>query len=97
MCTTSTECKTILIAVLTVKSGMDPHMISQDSGYFGGIVQLLGFLVGVGISWSNHPVGAGDSVGSCPVGAGYPLSCYPVGAGCSLLRCSVGARCSPSK
>jgi hypothetical protein len=32
MCTTSTECKTILIVVLTVKSGMDPHMISQDSG-----------------------------------------------------------------
>jgi hypothetical protein len=32
MCTTSTEFKTILTAVLTVKSDMDPHMISRDSG-----------------------------------------------------------------
>jgi hypothetical protein len=29
MCTTSTECKTIITAVLTVMSGMDPHMISR--------------------------------------------------------------------
>jgi hypothetical protein len=28
MCTTSTECKTVIIAVLTVMSGMDPHMVS---------------------------------------------------------------------
>jgi hypothetical protein len=28
-CTTSTECKTIITAVLTVMSGMDPHMISR--------------------------------------------------------------------
>jgi ABC-type polysaccharide/polyol phosphate export permease len=28
MCTTSTECETIIIVVLTVMSGMDPHMIS---------------------------------------------------------------------
>jgi hypothetical protein len=27
-CTTSVECKTIITAVLTVMSGMDPHMIS---------------------------------------------------------------------
>jgi hypothetical protein len=27
MCTTSAECKTVLTAVLTVVSGMDPHMI----------------------------------------------------------------------
>jgi hypothetical protein len=27
-CMTSTECKTIIIVVLTVMSGMDPHMIS---------------------------------------------------------------------
>jgi hypothetical protein len=27
------------------------------------MVQLLGFLVGAAISWSNHPVGAEDSVG----------------------------------
>jgi hypothetical protein len=49
------------------------------------MVQLLGFPVGAGISWSNHLVGAGDSVGSCLDGTGYPLSCYPVGAGGSLL------------
>jgi hypothetical protein len=28
MCTTSVECKTIIIVVLKVMSGMDPHMIS---------------------------------------------------------------------
>jgi hypothetical protein len=28
ICTTSAECKTITIAVLTIMSGMDPHMIS---------------------------------------------------------------------
>jgi hypothetical protein len=61
------------------------------------MVQLLGFSVGAGISWSNRPAGAGDSMGSCLVGAGYLLSCYPVGAGCSLLRCPVGAGYSPSK
>jgi hypothetical protein len=32
MCTTSAECKTVIIAMLMVKSGMDPHMISQNSG-----------------------------------------------------------------
>jgi hypothetical protein len=29
MCTTSTECKTVIIAVLMIMSGMDPHMISE--------------------------------------------------------------------
>jgi hypothetical protein len=37
MCTTSTECKTIIRAVLTVMSGMDPHMIS---GNRVGLVEL---------------------------------------------------------
>jgi hypothetical protein len=27
MCTTSAECKTVITVVLTVMSGMDPHMI----------------------------------------------------------------------
>jgi hypothetical protein len=27
-CTTSTECKTVITVMLTVMSGMDPHMIS---------------------------------------------------------------------
>jgi hypothetical protein len=31
-CTTSAECKTIIIAALTVMSGMDPHMISGNLG-----------------------------------------------------------------
>jgi hypothetical protein len=29
MCTTSAECKTVITVVLTVMSGMDPHMISR--------------------------------------------------------------------
>jgi hypothetical protein len=33
MCTTSTECKTIITAMLTVMSGMDPHMISGKLGW----------------------------------------------------------------
>jgi hypothetical protein len=30
MCTTSAECKTVIIAVLMVMSGMAPHMISGN-------------------------------------------------------------------
>jgi hypothetical protein len=30
MCATSAECKTIITAMLTVMSGMDPHMISGN-------------------------------------------------------------------
>jgi hypothetical protein len=37
MCTTSTECKTVITAVLMVMSGMDPHMIS---GTRVGLVEL---------------------------------------------------------
>jgi hypothetical protein len=37
MCTTSVECKTVIIAMLTVMSGMDPHMIS---GTRVGLVEL---------------------------------------------------------
>jgi hypothetical protein len=42
MCTTSAECKTIITAVLTVMSGMDPHMISWNMrwDWFG----LVGFV-----------------------------------------------------
>jgi hypothetical protein len=32
MCTTSAECKIVITAVLTVMSGMDPHMISGNLG-----------------------------------------------------------------
>jgi hypothetical protein len=33
MCTTSAECKTVITVVLTVMSGMDPHMISGNTGF----------------------------------------------------------------
>jgi hypothetical protein len=29
ICTTSAECRTVITVVLTVMSGMDPHMISK--------------------------------------------------------------------
>jgi hypothetical protein len=35
MCTTSIECKTVITAVLTVMSCMNPHIISRDFGWFG--------------------------------------------------------------
>jgi hypothetical protein len=35
MCTTSAECKTIITVVLTVISGMDPHLISETLDGFG--------------------------------------------------------------
>jgi hypothetical protein len=43
MCTTSAECKTIITAVLTVMSGMDPRMISGTRvGLVGlGLVSLV--------------------------------------------------------
>jgi hypothetical protein len=49
MCTTSVECKTVIIVMLKVMSGMDPHMISGNLGWvllcFGCVVSkwvLLG-------------------------------------------------------
>jgi hypothetical protein len=33
MCTTSAECKTIIAAMLTVMSGMNPQMISGNLGW----------------------------------------------------------------
>jgi hypothetical protein len=40
-CTTSAECKTVITAVLTVMSGMDPHMISGNIGMGNG--HILGW------------------------------------------------------
>jgi hypothetical protein len=37
-CTTSTECKAVITTVLTVMSGMDPHMISGNPEF--GLVGL---------------------------------------------------------
>jgi hypothetical protein len=39
-CTTSAKCKTVITAVLTVMSGMDPHMISENPRF--GWVGLVG-------------------------------------------------------
>jgi hypothetical protein len=41
-CTTSAECKTVITAVLTVMSGMDPHMISWNLSLVG-LVWLVWF------------------------------------------------------
>jgi hypothetical protein len=35
MCITSAECKIVITSVLTVMSGMDPHMISGAWDWFG--------------------------------------------------------------
>jgi hypothetical protein len=37
-CTTSAECKTVITVVLTVMSGVDPHMISGNTRF--GLVWL---------------------------------------------------------
>jgi hypothetical protein len=43
-CTTSVECKTVITVVLTVMSGMDPHMISENTrfglGWFGWVIEV---------------------------------------------------------
>jgi hypothetical protein len=41
-CTTSAECKTVITAVLTIMSGMDPQMISGNPGFgWVGLVWLV--------------------------------------------------------
>jgi hypothetical protein len=42
MCTTSAECRTVMTAVLTVMSSMDPHTIRVT---WIGMVWMLGWLV----------------------------------------------------
>jgi hypothetical protein len=46
-CTTSAECKTIIIAMLTVMNGMDPHMISGNP-VFGWVGLSKWILLGCG-------------------------------------------------
>jgi hypothetical protein len=46
MCTTSVECKTVITVVLTVMSGMDPHMISGTCDGFG-----LVWIGWIGLVW----------------------------------------------
>jgi hypothetical protein len=49
-CTTSIECKTVITVVLTVMSGMDPHMISWNLrlGWFGLVGLSKWILFGCG-------------------------------------------------
>jgi hypothetical protein len=53
-CTTSAECKTVIIVVLTVMSVMDPHMISWNLRW----VWLVGWFVEVDFIrlWVGHGV-----------------------------------------
>jgi hypothetical protein len=53
-CTTSAECKTIITAVLTVMSNMDPHMISGNRGWVFVKSQLGCVEVGFIRLWVHH-------------------------------------------
>jgi hypothetical protein len=55
-CTTSAECKTVITAVLTIMSGMDPHMISWNLKRVGFV--WFGWLVEVDFIrlWVGHGV-----------------------------------------
>jgi hypothetical protein len=50
MCTTFAECKTVITVVLTVMSGMDPHMFSWNLrlGWFGLVGLSKWILLGGG-------------------------------------------------
>jgi hypothetical protein len=54
MCTTSTECKTVITAVLMVMSGMDPHIISGNLEWVFVKSQLGCVKVGFIRSWVGH-------------------------------------------
>jgi hypothetical protein len=53
-CTTSIECKTVITAVLTVMSGMDPHMISGTWDGFWLSFWLGRVEVGFTRLWVSH-------------------------------------------
>jgi hypothetical protein len=57
-CTTSVECKTIIIAVLMVMSGMDPHMISGNLGW----VFVMSWLGCVKVCFIRLWVGHGETL-----------------------------------
>jgi hypothetical protein len=53
-CTTSVECKTVIIAMLMVMSSMDPHMISGNLGWVF-VKSWLGCVeVGFITLWDGH-------------------------------------------
>jgi hypothetical protein len=51
MCTTSAECKSVITVVLTIMSGMDPHMIRWNLrlGWFGLVGLSKWILLGGGL------------------------------------------------
>jgi hypothetical protein len=53
-CTTSAECKTVIIVMLMVMSGMDPHMISGNLGWVLVKSWLGGVKVGFVRLWVDH-------------------------------------------
>jgi hypothetical protein len=53
-CTTSIECKTVIIVMLTVMSDMDPHMISGNLGWVFVKSQLGCVEVGFIRLWVSH-------------------------------------------
>jgi hypothetical protein len=54
ICTTSTECKTVIIVMLTVMSGLDPHMISGNLGWVFVKSRLGCVKVGFIRLWVSH-------------------------------------------
>jgi hypothetical protein len=65
MCITSIECKIVMTVMLTIMSGMDSHMISRDTSWYGNGLDEIEL-----IQLKYRPVGAGCSLSCCPVGAG---------------------------
>jgi hypothetical protein len=65
MCTTSAECKTVIIAVLTVMSGMDPDMISWNLRWvlFGLVgLGLVGLSKGIYLRYGSITVRLLDAI-----------------------------------
>jgi hypothetical protein len=54
MCATSVECKIVITVMITVLSGMDPHMISENLGWVFVKYWLGCFKVSFIRSWVSH-------------------------------------------
>jgi hypothetical protein len=59
-CTASVECKTVITAVLTVMSGMDPHMISGNPRF--GWVGLAGLSKWISLGCGSVTVRLRDAI-----------------------------------
>jgi hypothetical protein len=60
MCTTFAVCKTVIIAVLTVMSGMDPHMINGNTRF--GWVGVVGLSKWILLGCGSVPVRLRDAI-----------------------------------